>query len=174
MSKNQKIRYIIEGAVLVVLGVLLAVFGGESVLDLTFGILCLVGGVAFGVLTVLALSKKEPLPFGSLLGFCALVSVGICFLVEFLTVAALIAFIMILLIALGGALVLYGVYSLIKGLVVSGIFQLIIGAALAVLAGLYIGVADFHEAFWIIIGIVVALYGVLCIVTPFLPNKKKA
>ena len=174
MSKNEKIRTIIAGAVILVLGVLIAIFGMESVFDTVLGILCLVGGVALLTLGVIGIAKKQPLQFATLFGGCAFIAIGVSLLVGFLSIAALIAFLMIVLIALGGALVIFGVYTIVKGAVVTGVIQIVIGAAIAVLAGLYIGVADFQTAFWIIIGVVIALYGALLIVSPWLPKKKAA
>ena len=78
---KQKLLGILEGAVIIALGVLIAIFGFATVVDIYFGIVaCVVGAALLGV-SVYAMTKKE-LTFG-LLGLGAiLVAVGIGLLVH--------------------------------------------------------------------------------------------
>ena len=62
---------------------------------------------------------------------------------------------------------------LLKKDILAGICQIIIGAATIVLSILFLTVEEFRNIFWIIVGVVVAVYGVLVIVTALLNKKKK-
>ena len=71
------------------------------------------------------------------------------------------------------ALVLYGIYTMLaKKNTFYGLVQVIMGIIIAVLAILFLAIEDFRTAFWIIVGIVVVVYGVLALISVFLPGKK--
>ena len=104
---------------------------------------------------------------------CILITVGVGLLIPgWLTVASIILFLVFILIGLGGGLIFYGIYSLVKGRTLFGVAQLIAGVALLVIGILYLTVNDFAKAFYIALGVAVAVYGVLLIVSAFLDNKK--
>ena len=171
---KEKILQIIEGLIIIALGVIIAVFGGGTALDIYFGIVALVGGVALAVLNIVTLVKAKVLDFGATFLGCALLVVGIALFTPFLSFAALINLVVLLFMGLGVALVLYGLYSmLLKKDVLAGICQIIIGVAAIVLSILYLAVEEFRTIFWIIVGVVVAVYGVLFIITALLPKKNK-
>ena len=171
---KEKLLQIIEGLIIIALGVIIAVFGGGTALDIYFGIVCLVGGVALAVLNIVTLVKAKVLDFGATFLGCALLVVGIALFTDFLSFAALINLVVLLIMGLGIALVLYGLYSmLLKKDILAGICQIIIGAATIVLSILFLTVEEFRNIFWIIVGVVVAVYGVLVIVTALLNKKKK-
>lgn len=170
---DKKLSTIIEGVVLVVLGILVAIFGATTVLDIYFGILFLVFGVALTVLAIVKLAKTKELEFSTTFLASALLVIGSSLLAGFLTFGVLINVIVLLLIALGAGLVFYGVFTLVKKETFAGIFQIVIGVVLVVLASLYLAIPEFRTAFWIIVGIVMALYGVLTIVSAFLTKKEK-
>ena len=90
-----------------------------------------------------------------------------------LSVASFILFVVFAIIGLGGALFFYGIYLLVKGLIVYGIAQLLSGIAMLVVGILYLTVPDFQTAFYICLGIVIAVYGALLIVSAFIDVKKK-
>lgn len=172
---KEKLFQILEGIIIIALGIIIAVCGGGEALDIYFGIIALVGGVALTALNIAMLVKTKALDFGALFLGTALIVVGISLFTDFLTFAALINLVVLLVLGLGIALVLYGIYTMLvlKGLVI-GVGQMLIGVVIAVLAILFLCVADFRTVFWIIVGIVVAVYGVLVIVSAFLPKKAKA
>lgn len=170
MDKNKLIT-ILEGAIVIALGILIAIFGAATVLDTYFGIVAVVLGAILTVVGIVALVKKAPLPFGIVLGACVAITIGVAFLTSHLSIEALIHFIVFVLIGLGGALALYGIYTIIKGQMLYGIIQIVVGAVLLTLGILFITVPDFQQAFWIITGIVVALYGAMMVVSVFLPKK---
>ena len=90
-----------------------------------------------------------------------------------LSFGVLIGLLVYIMLALGIALVLYGIYTAValKGLV-PGIAQIVIGAAIIVLTILFLTVEDFRTVFWIITGVLVAVYGVLMLISAFIPQKK--
>lgn len=173
MNKD-KLILVLEGAIIVALGVLIAIFGLATVLDTYFGILAVVGGVILAVLGIVAIAKKNDLSLGTVSLACILITVGVGLLIPgWLTVASIILFLVFVLIGLGGGLIFYGIYSLVKGRTLFGVAQLIAGVALLVIGILYLTVDDFAKAFYIVLGIAVAVYGVLLIVSAFFDNKKK-
>ena len=61
---SKKVLGIIEGAVVIALGVLIAIFGGQRVMDIYFGVLFVIAGailLAFGIATLI---KTKLLSFG--------------------------------------------------------------------------------------------------------------
>ena len=170
---KNKIMTIVEAVVIIALGIIIAVCGGGTALDIYFGIVAIVGGVALGIVAAYTLAKTKVLPFGSTFLSVALITVAIALFTGYLSFGILIILVVYLILALGIALVLYGVYTLLgpKALV-PAVIQIVVGVALAVLAIIFLAVPDFRTAFWIIVGILVAIYGALMLVTAFLPTKK--
>ena len=73
---------------------------------------------------------------------------------------------------LGIGLILAGAYCVSKKLVFNGVGQIVIGALMVTFVDIYKTVPDFAKAFWIIIGILVAIYGALVIVSALIDKKK--
>ena len=167
MDKNKKIITVFEGLATVVLGVLIAIFGTQT-LATYFGILFLISGAGFLVVSIAGLAKLKTLVFGAVLAFTTLVLFGVVLLVEPDLLDTFIRLFVYFIIALGGALLLHGIYFMIKHNVIYGIGQMTLGAIAIVLGVLYRVVIPFRTAFWIVIGVVVALYGILLVV-----DKKK-
>ena len=173
MNKD-KLLVILEGAIIVALGVLIAIFGLATVLDTYFGILAIIAGVILGILVIVTISKKQPLALGPVAMSCILITVGVGLLLQgWLTVASIILFLVFVLIGLGGGLLFYGIYCVVNGKPLFGVAQIIAGVAMITIGVLYLTVADFQQAFYIVLGIVIAIYGVLVIVSAFLDSKKK-
>lgn len=170
---KEKLINIIEAIVIIVLGVIIAVCGGGTALDIYFGIVCIVGGVALAAIAVYTLGKTKVLPFGMTFLSVALITIAITLFIGHLSFGVLIGLIVYLMLALGIALVLYGIYTtaVLKN-VIAGIAQIIVGAAIIVLTILFLTVEDFRTVFWIIAGILVAVYGVLMLVSALIPQKK--
>ena len=169
MNKN-KLLGIIEGAVIVALGVLIAVFGGGAVVDLYFAITCTVVGATLLGISIYGMVKNTLdatlLALGSVL-----IAIGVGLFTHYLSFGMLINIIVIAIIGFGAALIIYGIYLIAKKLTVFGVFALIIGIVLATLGALYIAIPEFRAAFWIIVGVVIALYGVLYIVLSITERK---
>ena len=171
MNKD-KLILVLEGAIIVALGVLIAIFGLAAVLDTYFGILAVVSGAILAILAVVTISKKKELALSTVAMSAVLITVGVGLLIPgWLTVASIILFLIFVLIGLGGGLILYGIYTLTKGRTLFGIAQMVAGAALLVLGILYLTVEDFRQAFYIALGIAIAVYGCLVIISAFLDKK---
>ena len=170
IMNNKKLIGILEGILTIVLGVLIAIFG-IGTLDLYFGIVFVAMAALFLVVSIVALAKTGVLPFGAVLAFTTLLTFGIFILTNRLSVGYVIYLLVIFVIAAGGALVFYGAYSAAKINLAYGIGQIVLGALAVVAAVLYLTVPEFYRAFWIIVGVLVALYGVLVLVEALTDKK---
>lgn len=170
---NKKLLGIIEGAVTIVLGVLIAVFGGQEVMDIYFGVLFVIAGAALLAFAIVGLVRTKILSFGITFGALAALLLGSFLLARQLSMGYLVYILALLIIAAGGALIFYGVYTIIKLSVFYGIGQIVVGAAAATLAICYLYVDGFYKVFWIIIGVLVAVYGVFMIVSALLNKEDK-
>ena len=169
--KKEKLFQILSGAILVALGILIAIFQ-IGALDLYFGIIAIVGGAVLLAYGIYLLVKKSGVNSSSLILACVLLALGIALVIHFVSFGALIPLVLTLMIGGGAGLVLVGVIALAKKDTFGGLVNIVIGAAAITLAVLYIAVEGFRDAFWIIVGVVVAVYGVLEIVNAFLGKKK--
>ena len=169
---NKKVLGILEGAVIIALGVLIAVFGGQAVLDIYFVILFLIAGVSLLVVACVGLAKTKELSFGLLfLAFAGLV-LGTFLLAKYYSFAYLVYTLVLLVIAAGAALIFYGVYYITKKNTFTGVGQVVIGALAITFGTLYIFVPEFQKWFWIVIGVLVAVYGVFYIVNAAMSKNK--
>ena len=158
---KRKSSTFVSGLIMIILGVLIAVFGGEKTLDIYFGIVSLVSGVCLIALGIYNISKKMPLPPAAVILGSVLVSVGIALFTDYLEFGVLINFLVMVVLGSGVGLLLYGVYLLVKKELPSGLMNVVVGVVAITLAILYITVPDFRKVFWIIVGVVVAAYGLV-------------
>lgn len=158
---SEKNKTLFSGIFLIVLGVLIAIFGGQTVLDIYFGIVALVSGLCLIALGIYAMSKKQPVPSTSLIFGSVLTAVGITLFTDFLSVGVLINFLVIVVLGAGVGILCYGVYLLSKKQTTPGLMNLVLGLVAIVVSVLYIAIPDFRKAFWIIVGILIALYGLV-------------
>ena len=168
--KKEKLTQVLVGAIMVALGILVAIFGTEA-FDLYFGILATaVGAVLLGYGIYLA-SKKQLLAPSFFIIPAVLLTIGITLLVGTIGFGALVGFLVVLILGFGGGLLLYGIYLIVKKATLNGVIHVIIGVVAVTLSILYLTVPDFAKAFWVIVGIVIALYGILEIVDAFIEKK---
>lgn len=168
--KKEKLTQVLVGAILVALGVLVAIFGTEA-FDLYFGIIATAAGAVLLAYAIFLLTKKQVLAPSAFILPAILLTIGITLLVGTIGFGALVGFIVVLILGLGAGLVLYGIYLIAKKATLNGAINLVIGVVAVTLSILYLTVPEFAKAFWIIVGIVIALYGVLEIVSAFLEKK---
>ena len=171
---KDKLLKVIEAVVIIALGVVVAVCGGGTAIDIYFGIVALVGGLALLIFNVYGVVTTKKLLFTPTFLCCALTTVGIALFTPYLTFAALINLVIMLVIGLGVALIVYGLYCILlakKALI--GVGEIIIGFAAIVLAILFITVEDFRTIFWIILGVLIIVYGVFYLVFSLIPQKSK-
>ena len=166
---NKKLLGVIEGAIIVALGVLIAIFGFGAV-DLYFAIASTVVGAALLGVSIYGMSKNS-LDVGVLALSGVLIAIGVGLFTHYISFGILINLIVIAILGFGAALIIYGIYLIAKKYPVYGTLVLIIGVVLVTLSVLYICLADFRNVFWIIVGIVIALYGVLYIVAVLTERK---
>ena len=168
MSKN-KLLGVIEGAIIVAFGILIAIFGFGAI-DLYFAIASTVVGAALLGVSIYGMSKNS-LDVGVLALSGVLIAIGVGLFTHYISFGILINLIVIAILGFGAALIIYGIYLIAKKYPVYGTLVLIIGVVLVTLSVLYICLADFRNVFWIIVGIVIALYGVLYIVAVLTERK---
>lgn len=169
---NKTVARILEGAVLVALGIIIAICGIGSAIDIYFGIVASVAGLVLVIVGFMELSKKDAGGISDLLLGSILLTIGVCLFTPWLSFAGLVEILVIALLGLGVGLILTGAYFISQKVLFSGIGQVVVGALMVTFVIIYKTVPDFAKAFWIIIGILVAVYGALVIVSALI-NKKK-
>lgn len=169
---KEKYAKIIAAVILIVVGVIIAVCGAGA-LDLYFGIGCLVAGGVLLILNIISISKSKQLTFGQLFLSTALIVLGISFIwTHYVSFSMLINLIVLLILGLGIALLVYGIFTvLLSKKVTIGVVEIVLGIVVIVFTILYLNVADFQKAFWIVTGIAIAAYGVLELINA-LVNKR--
>ena len=168
--KREKLFQVLSGAILVALGILIAIFQ-IGALDLYFGIIAIIAGALLLALTCYAILKKKGFNPSTAVLSCVLLALGITLVIHFVSFGALVSLILTLMIGGGAGLILVGAYALIKKDTFGGVINIVVGVVAITLAVLYITVDGFRDAFWIIVGVVVAIYGVLEILHAFIEKK---
>lgn len=169
---KERTASIVSAIITIALGILVAIFGFGA-LDIYVGIGCLVAGVVLAVVNIVFIAKKKPISFSGLFLGVALIVIGIFLLTGYLSFGVLEHLIVAIILGLGIALALYGILTIaVAKQVPFGVVQMILGLAIIALAIVYMNVAEFRTAFWIIVGVIIAIYGVLDLVM-ILSNKKK-
>lgn len=170
--KEKYIR-IIAAIITIAMGVIIAVCGAGTALDMYFGIGFLVTGAVLIVLDVISLTKNKIISFGQVFLAAAFTTLGVALLfTKYVSFAMLINLIVLLVLGMGIALLIFGLLTLLLAKQVPfGIIQMVIGLVIVTLVIVYLNVAEFRTVFWIIAGILIAAYGVLDLIT-VLTNKK--
>ena len=170
---NKKLLGILEGAAAIVLGVLVAIFGGQAVLDVYFGVLFVIAAAGILAFAIVGLVRTKILLFPALFVGIALGLIGSFMLANYYSFGYLVYTLVLLVIAAGFALVFYGIYTLVKFNVFYGIGQIVIGGALSTLGFCYIFVGGFYKWFWVIVGVLIAVYGLVYAIAAILNKTDK-
>ena len=170
--KNKDLTKVVQGIVAVVVGILIAVLGIGAVMDTYLAILAIVMGSILLLLAFYTLYNKKLLPLSPLALGGALIAVGIGVFTNYISFMMLINILVISLFGVGGAFVVYGIYIAARGKVPFGVAFMVIGAGLIALAACYLAFEDFRKVFWIIAGVLIAVYGALMIVLALTEKKK--
>ena len=174
MKNKEMMTKLITGIVLLLVGILIAIFGGNAMLDLYFGIYALAAAIAFLGIAIYQMVKKLDVEFLYIILGGVLAAIGIGLFTDWLSVSVIINFLVLAVMGAGVGLIGIGIYHLIKKNTWLGILNLVIGVAIALIATLYICVDGFRTFFWIIVGALVGLYGLLQIILVIVDlNKKK-
>ncbi len=157
---NSKINEIISAIIIIVIGVLIATLGINTVLNNYVAIVCIIIGGLLALGCLAAIIKKAPLTIGIPVFSGILLAVGITIFTKWLDLAALINLLVSTEIGFGAGLALYGCYLVcFKKQLAMGLTQFLSGAIALLLGILYIAIPDFRTVFWIIVGILIAVYG---------------
>lgn len=162
---NEKIKSAVSAALIIALGFVVVFCGGGAALDLYLGIVLTALGAIALCLAIFVLAKTKALLFSTLFTASALLTVGIVLLLEKFSFAGIIWLLVYILLAFGAALVVFGLYTIIcaKNLV-NGLVQVLVGAAIVTLSLLFLLVPEFRDVFWIIVGILIIIYGILSLI----------
>ena len=170
---NNKLASVLRGVLVVVLGILIAVCGIGTTINLYFGVVSIIAGVLLLLLAFYCTAKRLPLALEGFLLGPILITVAIAIFMEKLSFGVLVGLLIFVLMGLGFGLILLGVVSLVRKSLFYGVGEIVIGALLVLFTALYLGIPDFATAFWIIVGILIALLGVAIIVFAFIDKPKK-
>ena len=163
--KNEKLINILQAAIIIVFGIILAVAGPSAALDTWFGIGFLVGGIALLVLAIYGGITTKVFSLGTLAGGTILTTIGIVLFTEYLSLGVILGFLVFALLGLGIGLLIHGIFVIFfNKLIAGGLVEIIVGALTILFSILYITVPDFQQAFWIIMGVLIAIYGALALV----------
>ena len=169
--KNDKSTLIAEAVVTIAFGIIVAIFGERSI-DLYLGIVCIIAGIGLGVLAALGFKQTKIVPFMLTFGAIALLTIGICALAwDAISFGFLVNFILLAVGALGLAMILHGISLAAKKILFTGIGEIVVGVLAIVFVILYFTVKDFKPVVWICIGVAIAVYGLLELIT-LLTGKK--
>ena len=171
IMKKEKLSSVIEGIIILVFGILIAVCGIDSTVNLYFGILfTIIGASALGVALTLFI-KKAPVT-GALFFLSGIaLSLGICLFTNWVSFSVLIPLLVAAVLGLGAGLIAHGCYFAIRHNAFYGIGEMVVGIAVVVLAALYMGVPQFRAAFWLVAGILIAIYGAFNIIFALVRKK---
>ena len=163
-TNNELVLNVLEGIIIIVLGILIAVCGIDATVNIYFGVLALVIGAAALGFSIYLLAKEGTMPLGITLLGGALVAIGVGLFTSYINLGVFISVLIIALLGIGSALTCYGVYFLIKVNKLGGLIQILVGVALVTLTIVYINVPEFVKYFWIIVGILIAVYGAFSVI----------
>ena len=163
--KKEKLASLLSGLLIIVLGFLVAIFGAAAVLNLYFGIAACVAGASLVVFSFVLMSRKTVVPPSALIGGAALVAVGIGLLCNQINAGVLISLLVFAVLGSGAGLFIYGIYLICKKTTNLGVISLLAGVAILTVAILYLTVSGFARAFWIIVGVLIASYGIYQVIT---------
>jgi len=161
--KKDKLSKVLTFAVVIALGVLIAIFGTDAI-DIYLGIVACIAGVVVLVDTIYLITRKEEVPATPFVLSCVLIAIGVVLFTHYISFAALVNFLVVVILGLGAGLLGYGVYLLAKKQTSNGLLNVVVGVVALTLAILYMAIPDFAKVFWIIVGIVIAVYGLLGLV----------
>ena len=162
--KNKDLSKVAQGIIAVVVGILIAVLGIGAVMDTYLAIFAIVVGSILMLLAGYVAYNKKPLPLATLAMGGSLVAIGIGVFADYISFAMLINIIVVSLYGVGVALIIYGIYVAAKHNAPFGVAFIVVGGALIAMASCYIAFEDFRKVFWIVTGILIAVYGALLIV----------
>ena len=170
----KKVAAILNGLIVITLGLVVAIAGAGQAFDLALGIVLLVDAAILLAEMGLILRATKILPVAHTVAFALFFVFGLALVAGWFGMGGfLLALLIWGIIAVGGALVLLGTWTIVKGLVFTGIGQIVVGAVAMTLAILTMKVPGMYQAFNIILGVIVTGYGLLLLVMALTGLGKK-
>ena len=168
--KKEKLSKILTCTVLIVLGILIAIFGTGAI-DVYLGVVACVAGVVVLADTIFLITRKEKLAVAPFVLSLVLIAIGITLFAHYISFAAIVNFLVVVILGTGAGLLCYGIYLLANKETSNGLLNIVMGVVAVVLAVLYMSVPEFAKVFWIIVGVVIAVYGLLGLVFTLVEKK---
>lgn len=167
MKNKEKVIGVLEGIGTLVFGVLIATLGIGKTMNTYLGIAACVFGTALLIYSCYLLFKGKDLLLFPLVIAGILIAIGVGIFTNNITFEVLINILLFALMGAGCAILVFGLYTIVKYSLAFGITQMVLGAGLLALALCYHFFPEFRSYFWLITGIVVALIGGLQVVFAF-------
>ena len=158
--KKEKLSKVLTGLIIATLGVLIAIFGVAAVLNIYLGVVACVAGVSLLVYACVLMGKKVVLPPFYLVAGFALIAISIGLFLNLINVGVVVTLLVFAVIGGGAGLTFYGIYLLSKKAKTLGLIDICVGVVALTLGILYLTVDGFAKVFWIITGILIAVYGI--------------
>ncbi|MDY4857638.1 MAG: hypothetical protein SO232_03270 [Candidatus Onthovivens sp.] len=171
--KKQSVYQIVESILLIIVGVLIACsIIQQSILEYLLATAILVFGL-FLVVRSLLLTRSITLllPLG-ILG-AVLVGLGIAIFAKYMTpVAILIQIIIVAITTIGALFIVDSLIRFVRKNYNVAIAELVIGLILLAFGLMFILWDDFRTYLWVIFGVLLAIYGVYCLIITLIKLKK--
>jgi len=168
---DSKISAVIRGVFIIVLGVLVAVCGVGTAVNTYFGVVCIVAGVLLIAFSALAISKKLPTPVGYLVLSGILITIAVALFMSRLSLEVIVGLLIYGIMGAGFGLIAAGIFEIVKRQMVFAIVEMGLGGLLVLFTALYLGIPEFQQAFWIIVGILMIVFGVFIVVAALVDKK---
>ena len=157
---------LVSALILVAFGILVAILGPKS-RDLYLGILCIVSGVGLLIASIMMASTTKVVPFVVTFFALALLTFGICSFTDLLSFQFLITFVILAIGALGLTFIIHGACLLGKKATTGGVLEIVLGTVAVTFTILFFAVTDFQPVVWVVLGILIALYGLAELIAVF-------
>ena len=135
--KKDKLTTMLAGLLIVVLGVLVAIFGAGAVLNLYLGIAGCVAGVCLLAFSIVLMVRKQLVPPVGVVGGAALVAVGVGLIIGTINAEFFVWLLVFAVLGGGVGFMCYGIYLITKKATNLAILDIVVGAAALTLAILY-------------------------------------
>ena len=171
---SKKLTGILTGVAVAAFGLLLlltSILDSLDVVNVIFGVVLMLLGAACVALAVLGLVKEKKLEFKLCLGATAGLFLGLMVILNQLNIFAIFALLVYAVPPVGLALLAHGIFMICKKETVPGLIKAGVGVAATVIGMLYLFVESFQQVFWIIVAILLLVYGAYMIVMACLKKE---
>lgn len=175
---DSKISAVIRGAFIIVLGILVAVCGVGTAVNVYVGVVCIVAGIMLLGFSAFMVAKKLPTPIGYLVLSGILITFAVALFMGKLSLDVIIGLLIFGIMGTGFGLIAVGIVEIARRHLLFALVEMFIGGLLILFTALYLGIPEFQTAFWIIVGVLMIVFGVFIIIAslvskPVATKKKK-